>query len=103
MVCSNAKAIGEVLRIVRKANDYTKKEAAQYAQISYSYMYAIESGEKILSLEYFKKLSNVYNLSASQMMELIEYYESLESSVESKLRKYQHTLIKVLNMYLNTN
>lgn len=52
MEISNSKVIGEVLRIVRKGNDYTKKQAASYAQVSCSYLYDVENGNKNIFLNY---------------------------------------------------
>lgn len=97
----NSKVAGKAFKIARVANDYTAKEAAEHAQVSSTYISEVESGIKTPSLNNFKKLSKVYNLSASQMMELIEYYECLEDSEQNELRKYQLTLIKALKMRLN--
>lgn len=99
----DSKVAAKALKVARIARDYTTRKVAEYAQVSPSYISDVENGKKRLTLNTLKKLSSAYNISASQMVELIEYCESLETSEENELRKYQLALIKVLKMYLNIN
>jgi len=90
------KTVGEVLKIARLANMMTLKEANENSGVSTIYINELECGRKEnISNEYLSKLANAYNLSADQVIELQNYYTSLD--VEEKRRK-RLTLAKTLEM-----
>lgn len=91
--------IGEVLKIVRKANFMTVEQASIKSGISKPYLSELERGKKInISEEYLTKLSSAYNLQPYQLRHLINYYTKLE--VEKK-RRLRLTLMKALEMIEN--
>lgn len=94
------KTVGEVLKIARLANMLTLKEVNENSGVSTIYINELECGRKEnISNEYLSKLANAYNLSAEQVIELQNYYTSLED-VEEKRRK-RLTLAKALEMIEN--
>ena len=83
--------IGEILRIIRIANeDMSLKEVSNKIGISIPYVCKIEKGNSKLSLKNLNKYSQVFNIPKSKIFQWDEEHED-----------YKHTLIKVLNYYLN--
>lgn len=95
----NVKTLGKVLRIARIANDYKSRESAELAGVSTSYMYEVENGNKNVTYATLEKLCVAYKLSVAQVMELVEYYDSLRFGDE--LKRYQLTLKKTLKLLIS--
>lgn len=90
-------SFGEVLRIVRIANDLSKNELSRNVCVSVSYICEIEKGRKSPSNVILEKLLNYYNISNDEFEAIILYYESLKK--KDKLKKYQLTLLYVLKLF----
>ena len=91
--------VGEVLRILRIANDMTIKKAATESQVSAPYITEMEKGKKINpSIDILKKLCLVYDLKVSEFMDLDDYHNSIVGTKE-ELKIYRMMLIKSLQMY----
>lgn len=88
--------IGETLRCIRIANENMKiKDVAEKTGITSSYISELEGNKsKKPTLKSLKKLSEVYNIPSSKIMELDEYND------ECKDLSFQRTLIKVLEYYI---
>lgn len=95
----NVKTLGKVLRIARIANDYKSREAAELAGVSTSYIYEVENGNKNVTYATLEKLCVAYKLSVVQIMELVEYYDSLRFG--DSLKRYQLTLLKTLKLLVS--
>ncbi|MBQ8042979.1 MAG: helix-turn-helix domain-containing protein [Clostridia bacterium] len=93
------KNIGKVLKIVRHANNMSLAAASSVSGVSAVYISELETEKKNnVSEEYLKKLAGGYGLQLCQIVELEDYYTSLD--VEEK-RKFRLTLMKVLEMIEN--
>lgn len=64
----NKKGLGNVLRLLRIANDLTIKELAEKMDVSSTYISEIEANNKKPSLEIITKYSNVLNVNRSSIM-----------------------------------
>jgi len=64
----NKKGLGNVLRLLRIANDLTIKELAKKMDVSSTYISEIEANNKKPSLEIITKYSNVLNVNRSSIM-----------------------------------
>lgn len=91
--------IGNVLRILRVANDLSITEVKERCSISRSYLSEIENGKKQPSLEKILEVLNVYNVTIEEFKEIVIYYNKLNSDVE-ETKRYQLTLLKVLKMLI---
>lgn len=90
--------LSETLRCIRVANENMKvKEVAKEIGISWSYISEIETNKKKVSLKTLKKLSSLYNIPLSKIMELDEYNDECTDF------SFQKTLIKVLEYYIANN
>ena len=91
--------IGEVLRVVRIANDMSIKEVSEKSSVSVSYLSDLERNKKKNpSINVLEKIGSVYDLKVSELFELDEYHESI-IGLKEKLKIYQFLLIKVLELY----
>ncbi len=91
--------IGEVLRVVRIANDMSIKEVAKNSNISVSYLTDLEKNKKNNpSINTLEKICLAHNLNVSDLFELDEYHESI-LGLKEQLKIYQLLLIRVLELY----
>lgn len=91
--------IGEVLRVVRIANDISISEISKKADVSQTYLSELESNKrKNPSIYILHKLGLAYNLNVSDLLDLDEYHESI-IGLKDKLKVYQFLLLKVLELY----
>lgn len=91
--------IGEVLRVVRIANDMHIKDVSEKSNISISYLTDLEkNNKKNPSMKTLKNICLVNNLNVSDIFELDEYHESI-IGLKDQLKIYQLLLIKVLELY----
>ena len=81
--------INEVLRLLRIANDMSRKELAQKTGLSQSYIGEIENGTKNPSLDTIDKYSTVLGISKSSII-----YFSEKMSKENY--SYQKILLQIL-------
>ena len=94
----SANSLGKVLRCARIANDYTTKEAAELSAVTPAFISAVEAGTRKLSSKTLERISEIYKLTPAQLMKLVEYYDGLDTD---KLRKYQLTVLKALEIILD--
>ena len=91
--------IGEVLRVVRIANDMSIKDVSKKSNISVGYLTDLEKNKKINpSIYTLEKICSAHNLNVSDLFELDEYHESI-SGLKDQLKIYQFLLIGVLELY----
>ena len=91
--------IGEVLRVVRIANDTSIKEVSKKSNVSVSYLTDLEKNKKTNpSINTLEKICLAHNLNVSDLFELDEYHESI-IGLKGQLKIYQLLLIKVLELY----
>ena len=91
--------IGEVLRVVRIANDMRIKEVSKKSNVSVSYLTELEKNKKNNpSINTLEKICLAHNLNVSDLFELDEYHESI-IGLKEQLKIYQLLLIKVLELY----
>lgn len=91
--------IGEVLRVVRIANDMSIKDVSKNSSLSVSYLTDLEkSKKKNPTVDTLEKLCLSHGLNVSDLFELDEYHESI-IGLKEKLKIYQLLLIKVLELY----
>lgn len=88
--------VGEVLRIIRIANDLSQKDLAKKIAISNSYICELEKGKKSASHAMLEKILCCYELSTISFDAVLEYYKTIHS--KDRLKKYQLTMLKVLNL-----
>ncbi len=87
--------IGETLKCIRTANEDMKlKDVAEKTGYYSSYISELETGKKKPSLKSLRKLSELYDMPLSKIMELDEYND------ECTDLSFQRTLIKVLEYYI---
>lgn len=92
----SATSIGKVLKIARHANNMSTARASLMSDVSQIYISEIERRKKCnISYEILKKLAKTYGLESYQLLELEDYYSSLDVEEE---RKFRLTLIKTLEM-----
>ncbi len=89
-------AIGKILRVIRIANDLSKRELAKNTDVSVSYICEIEKGIKKPSDVIIEKILNYSNIIKSEFYDIFNYYESIK--IKDKLKKYQYTLLYVLKL-----
>ena len=90
-------SIGEVLRIARKANNFTMEMAANISGVSKIYISELEKKRKSnISQEVLEKLANAYDLHLDQIFELEAFYKSLNDLPVN--RKFRKTFLKALQM-----
>lgn len=91
--------IGEVLRVVRIANDMSIKDVSKNSSVSVSYLTDLEKNKKSNpSISTLEKICVAHNLNVSDLFELDEYHESIVG-LKEKLKIYQLLLIKILELY----
>lgn len=89
-------SIGKVLRVIRIANDLSKRELAKKTGVSVSYICEIEKGIKKPSDVIIEKILNYCNISMNEFYDTLNYYERIK--IKDKLKKYQSTLLYVLKL-----
>lgn len=90
--------ISETLRCIRIANENMDiKEIGNRIGISSSYISEIEHNKKNPSMKILRKLSELYNMPLSKVMELDEYNDKCTDL------SFQKTLLRVLEYYLANN
>lgn len=89
-------SIGKILRVIRIANDLSKRELAKKAGVSVSYICEIEKGIKNPSDVIIEKILNYCNISMNEFYDTLNYYERIK--IKDKLKKYQSTLLYVLKL-----
>ena len=88
--------IGKVLKIVRIANNMSRREASETTNVSAVYISELETGKKTnVSEACLAKLATGYKLTLEQFVKLKDYYTKFEGSEE---RKFRLTLIETLRM-----
>ncbi len=88
--------IGKVLKIIRIANNMSRKQASEATSVSAIYISELETGKKInVSKECLVKLAAGYGLRMEQIIKLEKYYTN---SLFEEERKYRRALTKALIM-----
>lgn len=90
------KGIGQILKVLRVANDYTLKDIEEKANLSVSYISELENGKKSVTVKVLEKYANLFEIEMPQIMALVEFYESVGGT---ELKKYQLTLIEGLKLF----
>lgn len=90
---------GEVLRILKIANDITTKRIAELADVSSAYISEILNNKKIPSFKKLNIITEILNFTLYEYISTVEFYASLNPEI-SDLRKYQLTLIRVLEILI---
>ena len=91
--------IGEVLRVVRIANDMSIKEVSEKSNVSVSYLTDLEKNKKINpSIHLLEKICSTHNINVSELFELDEYHETI-IDLKEKLKTYQLLLMRILELY----
>lgn len=90
---------GEVLRILKIANDITTKKIAELSEVSSAYISAIMNNQKIPSFKKLQIITEILNFTLYEYMSVVEFYTSLKLDI-SDLRRYQLTLIRVLEILI---
>lgn len=65
-------AFGEVIRDLRKANQISQEKLAEVSNLDRSFISLLECGHKQPSLITIFQLANAFNISASNMLSLVE-------------------------------
>ena len=86
-----------VLRALRIANDYTIKQVSALSGCNMSTIHASENDTRPVTYKTIEKIIKIYNLDIVQAMELVKYYDSLKCD---DAKKYQYTLLRVLQVLL---
>ena len=86
-----------VLKALRIANDYTVKQVVDLSGCTTSTIHASESDYRPVTYKTVEKIVKIYNLDIVQAMELVKYYDSLKCD---ETKKYQYTLLRVLQVLL---
>lgn len=90
--------LGETLRCIRAAyENMSVKEVAKGIGISSSYISEIENNKKKPSLKTLNKLSILYKIPLSKIMELDEYNDKCTDL------SFQRTLLRILEYYIANN
>lgn len=88
--------VGKVLKIVRIANDMSRREASEATNVSAAYISELETGKKThVSERCLAMLVAGYGLISEQFVKLDECYTKFEGNEK---RKYRLTLIETLKM-----
>jgi transcriptional regulator with XRE-family HTH domain len=61
------KQLGQRIRQLRKAREWTQQELAERAQLDYKYVGAIERGERNITLDNIEKIAVGFGLEAHQL------------------------------------
>lgn len=93
--------LGYIFRILRITNNFSQTDLAKITKLSQVYIGELERNEKSPSQLSLKKLLSSFNITNKQLVELIKYYETLETKTE--LQKYQLMLIKSLEITSKNN
>ena len=65
-------AFGEVIRVLRKANQISQEKLAEVSNLDRSFISLLECGHKQPSLITIFQLAKAFNISASKIMSLVE-------------------------------
>ena len=91
--------IGEVLRLVRIANDMSIKYVSKKSNVSVSYLTDLEKNKKNNSqIHTLEKICLAHRINVSDLFELDEYHESI-IGLKEQLKIYQLLLIRALELY----
>lgn len=93
----NIVTVGNVLKIIRVANDLSITEVQERCYISRSYLSEIENGKKNPSPEKIAEVLKIYNITIEEFKEIFIYYNKLNSGI-NEIKRYQLTLLKVLKI-----
>lgn len=86
--------LGNVLKLIRFANEMSTKDAAQNSNVSSTYISEVENGNKNPSISVLKKIAETYNIPLSQIF----LFEELQ--IQDNLSNRQ-LLIMILEYYIN--
>lgn len=86
--------LGNILRLIRIANDHSIKKVAEKTGVSSAYVCEIEKGKKTPSLKILKKYAKVYGIKVSKIITLAELQETNNLS-------NNQILIFILEFYVN--
>lgn len=96
---ANKVSLGEILRIIRIANDFTMEEMSECIGFSRSYISELENGKKLVSLKAISKYLSYFQINKVEFISILKLYERFDEN--DKLERYQRTLLKVLNILLH--
>lgn len=92
--------IGKRIKALRRDNNYTQKQVADFLEIDQSYLSKIEKGERNLNEVTFDKLCNLYNCSASYLLGNSDEYESPKVAFRAD-EKVDLVAISKMNQVMN--
>src|SRR5262245_64490402 len=76
-------ALGRTIRVYRAARDMSRRDLAEQADVSYSYLAEIENGSKYPSTKALLAIANALGLSFSELLAAAETVETPgEASIE---------------------
>lgn len=87
--------LGDVLRIIRIANDWTAQALAEKLEVSSSYISQIEKGNRTPNIEFLDKFARVFNVPVSAIFKAVET-ESSEGTFEEKFSAKMFRIMKTV-------
>jgi len=77
--------LGEKIRYLRKSNDLTQQQLADKADIDYSYLGAIERGEKNPTLDIIEKIANGLEIEIYKLFFSIKGKEDISEKTDREI------------------
>ena len=90
-------SLAEKLKNLRKENNYTKKEIADYLEIDQNHLSNIENGKRNISIDMVEKLCNLYNCSFEYLLGETDTYKKIKISFRGNKSNNDLNLIAKMN------
>lgn len=88
-------AYGAFVRAIRKSNGETLSDMAAKLSVSIAFLSALETGQKIIPLAYIDKISDIYNLSNDEKVELANSIDISNKKITIQLNNLDSDRIEV--------
>jgi transcriptional regulator with XRE-family HTH domain len=92
--------LGDVLRIIRIANDVTAQELAENLEVSPSYISQIEKGNRTPNFEFLKKYANYFEIPVSAILKAQEKNDK-EATMDEKFSVKIFRIMKTIENWGN--
>ena len=65
--------LGKIIRELRHEHGFTQEKLAELAEIDRTYIYRLESGKRLPSLEVVFRIAKAFNITPGQLIDRIKY------------------------------
>ena len=97
MTTTFEESIAEKLKNLRKENNYTQKQIADYLEIDQSHLSNIEHGKRNISIDMVEKLCNLYNCSLEYLLGETDTYKKTKIAFRGNKNNNDINLIAKMN------